>query len=50
MSFRNDHLDGRHVEAKVVLSFLEGWLMSHIDEVDRIMVDHLHASGRLLSR
>ena len=47
MGFRNDHLDGRHIEAATVLVFLEGWLMSHISDADMRMVEHLRASGRL---
>lgn len=47
MGYRNDHLDGRHVEAAAVLAFLEGWLLSHIADADQRMVAHLRTSGRL---
>jgi hemerythrin len=39
--FRNDHLDGRAVEAKAVLDFLEGWLLSHIAYNDQAMAAFL---------
>lgn len=43
--FRNDHLDGRPVEAAAVLAFLEHWLTSHIALVDVLMAKHAIAAG-----
>jgi len=45
LGFRNDHLDGRPVEAASVLEFLEKWLTSHIALVDGVMARHALASG-----
>ncbi len=47
MGFRNDHLDGRLVDAEVVLRFLESWLSSHIAITDQALVGHLRDTGRL---
>jgi hemerythrin len=45
LGFRNDHLDGRIVEAATVLEFLERWLASHIAIVDKAMAEHAIAAG-----
>jgi hemerythrin len=45
LGFRNDHLDGRMVEAASVLEFLERWLASHIAVVDVAMAEHALAAG-----
>lgn len=45
LGFRNDHLDGRMVEAATVLEFLERWLASHIAVVDVAMAEHALAAG-----
>jgi len=45
LGFRNDHLDGRLVEAATVLQFLERWLGSHIAIVDLAMARHALAAG-----
>lgn len=45
LGFRNDHLEGRPVEAASVLEFLEKWLASHIALVDHAMAEHALAAG-----
>ena len=45
LGFRNDHSDGRHVQAISVLEFLERWLASHIATVDHAMAEYALEAG-----
>lgn len=45
LGFRNDHQDGRLVEAATVLEFLERWLATHIAVVDVATAKHALAAG-----